>query len=74
MADAHDGKYEGTGPEVDETETSMGVGEYLATRFSSLKPPMNRAPNPIKVLTLLNRQQWLFFLVSGPVNSCIIIR
>jgi SHS family lactate transporter-like MFS transporter len=29
-----------------------------------LKPPMNPAPNPFKALTLLNKQQWLFFLVS----------
>jgi SHS family lactate transporter-like MFS transporter len=25
---------------------------------------MNKAPNPIKALTLLNKQQWLFFLVG----------
>lgn len=25
---------------------------------------MNKAPNPLKALALLNRQQWLFFLVA----------
>ncbi|KAI9841975.1 MAG: hypothetical protein M1837_007541 [Sclerophora amabilis] len=45
-------------------QENMGVGRYIATRLPSLKPPMNKAPNPIKVLMLLNRQQWLFFLVA----------
>ena len=44
-------------------EEQMSVGQYLATRLSTLAPPMNPAPNPIKALMLLNRQQWLFFLV-----------
>lgn len=42
----------------------LTVGKYLATRISTLKPPMNRAPSPIKLLGLLNQQQWLFFLVA----------
>jgi MFS transporter, SHS family, lactate transporter len=44
-------------------EDQMGVGRYLATRLTTLVPPMNPAPNPIRALALLNRQQWLFFLV-----------
>lgn len=39
------------------------VGRYLATRLTTLKPPMNKAPNPFKTLALLNRQQWVFFMV-----------
>lgn len=42
----------------------LTVGKYLATRISTLRPPMNRAPSPIKLLRLLNQQQWLFFLVA----------
>lgn len=42
----------------------MSVARYLGTRISTLKPPMNRAPNPIKLLCLLHLQQWLFFLVA----------
>ncbi|KAL9611757.1 MAG: hypothetical protein Q9167_003605 [Letrouitia subvulpina] len=42
----------------------MGIGKYLATRLPTLKPPMAKAPNPIKLLRLLNTQQWLFFLVA----------
>ena len=42
----------------------MGVGRYLATRLPTLKPPMAKAPNPFKLLRLLNAQQWLFFLVA----------
>ena len=42
----------------------MGVGRYIATRISTLKPPMNKAPNPFSLLRLLNVQQWLFFLVA----------
>ena len=42
----------------------MGLGRFLATRPSSLKPPMNKVPNPISLLRLLNTKQWLFFLVG----------
>lgn len=42
----------------------MGIGRYLATRLPTLKPPMAKAPNPIKLIRLLNTQQWLFFLVA----------
>ncbi|KAH8891785.1 sugar transporter [Thozetella sp. PMI_491] len=43
---------------------NMSAGEYLRTRFSSLKPPMHKAPNPIKLVMMLNRTQWAFFFVS----------
>ena len=42
----------------------MSVARYLATRIPTLKPPMAKAPNPFKLLALLNAQQWLFFLVA----------
>lgn len=42
----------------------MTVGEYATTRFSTLKPPMHKAPNPFKLLAMLNTKQWLFFLVG----------
>lgn len=43
----------------------LPVGEYLATRFTTLKPPIqHRPPNPISVLRLLNRKQWFSFLVA----------
>ena len=42
----------------------MSIGRYAATRFSTLKPPMHKAPNPFKLLALLNRQQWAFFSVA----------
>ena len=45
-------------------EEKMSVGRYFATRIPTLKPPMNRAPNPFKLLGMLNRQQWLFFLIG----------
>lgn len=47
-----------------EDEEDMSVGRYVATRVSTLKPPMNKAPNPFKLLALLNTQQWMFFLVA----------
>ena len=43
---------------------NMSVGRYIATRIPTLKPPMNKAPNPFKLLALLNFQQWMFFLVG----------
>lgn len=48
---------------VDEPE-KMGIGKYLATRLTTLKPPMERVDNPIALLRMLNRKQWLFFLCS----------
>ena len=47
-----------------EERQKMSAGRYIATRLSTLKPPMNKAPNPIKLLAMLNLQQWLFFLVG----------
>lgn len=45
-------------------EQKMSAGTYIATRFSTLKPPMHKAPNPFKLLAMLNFQQWMFFLVA----------
>ncbi|KAL9099057.1 MAG: hypothetical protein Q9163_005386 [Psora crenata] len=42
----------------------MSIGTYIATRIPTLKPPMNEAPNPFKLLAMLNFQQWMFFLVA----------
>ncbi|KAJ5345249.1 hypothetical protein N7452_003253 [Penicillium brevicompactum] len=47
-----------------DVEEHMSIGRYIATRFTSLVPPMNPAPNPFKALTLLNRTQWLNFTVA----------
>ncbi|KAK0746867.1 sugar transporter family protein [Schizothecium vesticola] len=42
----------------------MSSGRFLATRLSSLKPPMLAAPNPWRLLRSLNRTQWAFFLIA----------
>ena len=42
----------------------MTVKEYCLTRFSTLKPPMHHAPNPFRLVMMLNGKQWLFFLVA----------
>jgi SHS family lactate transporter-like MFS transporter len=42
----------------------MSVGRYASTRISTLKPPMAKVANPFKLLSLLNTQQWMFFLVA----------
>ncbi|KAM5386823.1 hypothetical protein ACJZ2D_000116 [Fusarium nematophilum] len=42
----------------------MSPGRYAATRFSTLKPPMHHVQNPIKLLRMLNSQQWAFFFVA----------
>jgi len=42
----------------------MSVGRYAATRLTTLKPPMNKAPNPFRLLAMLSGKQWLFFLVG----------
>lgn len=46
------------------TPEEMSVAEYTKTRISTLKPPMNKAPNPFKLLAMLNTKQWLFFSVA----------
>ncbi|KAJ5149135.1 hypothetical protein N7448_000713 [Penicillium atrosanguineum] len=61
MAESHKPQYEVSSPDVEE---DMSIGRYIATRIPTLVPPMNPAPNPFKALTLLNRQQWLFFSVA----------
>ncbi|KAH6889234.1 lactate/pyruvate transporter [Thelonectria olida] len=42
----------------------MTPGEYVKTRISTLKPPMLHVPNPIKLVRMLNSQQWAFFFVA----------
>lgn len=42
----------------------MSASQYIKTRFTTLKPPMLNVPNPIKLLRMLNRQQWAFFAVA----------
>lgn len=42
----------------------MSVGRYLATRLSTLKPPMDRVENPIKLLGMLTTRQWMYWLVA----------
>lgn len=42
----------------------MSTGQYLATRFSSLKPPMTKSPNPIALLRTISGRQWAFFAVA----------
>ena len=42
----------------------MSAARYLSTRLSTLKPPMHPVPNPIRLLGMLNTQQWLFFLLG----------
>ncbi|KAF1952328.1 MFS general substrate transporter [Byssothecium circinans] len=40
------------------------IGRYIKTRIPTLKPPMAKVSNPIRLLALLHLQQWLFFLVA----------
>lgn len=42
----------------------MTAGKYAATRVSTLKPPMNKAPNPFTLLRMLSGKQWLFFFLG----------
>lgn len=42
----------------------MSAVQYATTRFSTLKPPMHKAPNPIRLLRMLTGKQWLFWLVG----------
>ena len=42
----------------------MSPGRYIATRFSTLKPPMLSAPNPWRLVRMLNRHHWAFFSIA----------
>lgn len=42
----------------------MSIGEYIATRFTSLKPPLTKLPNPITLIRELNGHHWAFFMVA----------
>lgn len=39
----------------------MSARRYLATRISTLRPPMVAMANPWRLLRMLNAQQWSFF-------------
>lgn len=62
MADRQDGTHE---IHVIQDE-HMGIARYIATRLSTLKPPMNKVSKPFSALVLLNKQQWLFVIVGSP--------
>lgn len=61
MAEKHEPNSYG---EPAEQDRHMTVGRYVATRFTTLKPAMEKVPNPFKSLALLNTQQWMFFFVG----------
>jgi hypothetical protein len=42
----------------------MSVGEYLRTRIPTLKPPLDRPPNPFKVIRSLSFMNWMMFLCA----------
>lgn len=52
-------------------DATMSSGQYLATRLSSLQPPMLAAPNPRRLLRSLNRTQWAFFLIAFSAWVCL---
>lgn len=43
---------------------NMSAGQYLKTRISSLKPPMTKVDNPIRLIRSVTRMQWAFFSVA----------
>ena len=42
----------------------MSARQYTTSRISTLKPPLHHLSNPIKLLRMLNAQQWAFFCVA----------
>lgn len=42
----------------------LSIGRYLATRFTTLKPPMLPVPNPWRLVRMLNAQHWAFFALA----------
>lgn len=64
MTESQDGKPQAEATTPVQQKSHMSIGRYLLTRIPTLKPPMRKAPNPLKSMLLLNTEQWLFFLVS----------
>ena len=64
--DTHKENVPGARPYSDDDYSNrhMSPAKYAATRITTLKPPMAKAPNPFKLLAMLNTQQWMFFLVA----------
>lgn len=52
---------------------NMTVGEYLGTRVSSLRPPMTKLPNPIRLIRSLSPMQWAFFFVAFAAWVCFVL-
>lgn len=46
------------------SDKPLSARRYIATRIPTLKPTLTKVPNPFTLLRLLNKQQWLFFLVG----------
>jgi hypothetical protein len=46
----------------------MSLSGYIFSRFPSILPTLDPAPNPFKLLATVNRKQWMFFLVSFTSN------
>ncbi|KAI1851514.1 hypothetical protein JX265_012404 [Neoarthrinium moseri] len=67
---AQPGAFDGTGDynaqnsNIHPPHHGMSSGKYLATRISSLKPAMVKAPNPIRLVRMLSRRHWAFFFVA----------
>lgn len=51
----------------------MSAGQYIRTRFTSLKPPMAALPNPFRLIAMLNGHQWAFFSVAFFAWVCLMV-
>ncbi len=54
-----------SGSLMDQPDVKMTTGQYLRSRFTTLKPTWTIPPSPFKLLGLLTRKNWLFFAVGG---------
>lgn len=43
---------------------TMNASEYLRTRLTTLKPPLDRPPNPIRIIRSLSFMNWMMFLCA----------
>ncbi|OAQ98182.1 hypothetical protein LLEC1_07320 [Akanthomyces lecanii] len=51
-------------PGASSPHQGMSAGTYLKTRLTTLRPAMLDLPNPIRLLRMLNGQQWAFFFIA----------
>ena len=50
----------------------MSISAYITSRFTTIRPSLDPAPNPFKLLASVSQKQWTFFLVCLYLSPIIL--